>query len=84
MRSSPFWLILLGIMILLDFYVFQAIKLVSHSAGPKTKMAIYIAYWVISVAALIIMMVLPALNLQSKSLRSVVFALIVALFFASW
>lgn len=83
MRSSPFWLILLGIMILLDFYVFQAIKLVSHSAGPKTRMAIYIAYWVVSVAALILLMVLPAVNLgQSKSLRSVIFALIVALFFA--
>jgi predicted MPP superfamily phosphohydrolase len=82
MRSSPFWLILVGIMILLDFYVFQAIRLVSQSAGPKTRLAIFITYWVISVLAIVLIMVLPAIQFSSKSLRSIIFALLVAFFFA--
>ena len=84
MRNSPFLLIIIGLMLLLDFYIFQAIKVVSHSAAQKTKSVIFITYWVISIAALVIFMLLPFLNLDnfSKGLRSVVFALIIAIFFA--
>jgi uncharacterized protein len=84
MRNSPFWLILIGLMLVLDFYVFQAIKVVSQNAAQKTKSIIFISYWGISLLALIIFFLLPFLNLDnfSKGLRSVVFALIAALFFA--
>ncbi len=84
MRNSPFWLIIIGLMLLLDFYVFQAIKVVSHSAAQKTRSIIYISYWVISISALLIFILLPFLNLDnfSKGLRSIIFALIVAMFFA--
>ena len=84
MRNSPFWLIIIGIMLLLDLYVFQAIKIVSQSAAPKTRSIVFISYWVISIAALLIFILLPFLKLDnfSKGLRSIVFALIVAIFFA--
>ena len=84
MRNSPFLIIIIGLMLVLDFYVFQAIKVVSHSATQRTKSIIYISYWIISVSALVIFMLLPFLNLDnfSKGLRSVVFALIIAMFFA--
>jgi predicted MPP superfamily phosphohydrolase len=84
MRNSPFWLIIIAIMLLLDFYVFQAIKIVTQPTAPKTRSIIFISYWVISIAALLIFILLPFLKLDnfSKGLRSVVFALIVALFFA--
>ncbi|MGN6166215.1 MAG: metallophosphoesterase [Flavisolibacter sp.] len=80
MRSSPIWILLAGLMLLLDFYVFQIIKLLSHSAGPKTKSVIYISYWTISVIALIILFLLPLFENFPRSVRSVVFAVIIGLF----
>jgi uncharacterized protein len=84
MRNSPFWLILIGLMLLLDFYVFQAVKVVSQNAAQRTRSVIFITYWVLSLSALIIFVLLPFLKLDnfSKGLRSVVFALVAALFFA--
>lgn len=84
MRSSPVWLILAGLMLLLDFYVFQIVKLVSQSAGPKTKSVLFISYWSISVLALVILFILPLLKLDnySKGVRSTVFAIIIGLFLA--
>lgn len=83
MRNSPFWLVLIGLMILLDFYVFQALKVVSQTAEPKTKTIIYIAYWTVSILVLLAFLVLPSLNLDNfpKHLRSVLFALLIAFFF---
>jgi predicted MPP superfamily phosphohydrolase len=80
MRSSPIWILLAGLMLLLDFYVFQIIKLLSHSAGPKTKSIIYISYWTISVIALVILFLLPLFENFPRSVRSVVFAVIIGLF----
>ena len=84
MRNSPFWLIIIALMLLFDFYVFQAVKTVSQSAGHRTRSIIFISYWVISLSALLVFCLLPFLNLDnfSKGLRTVVFALIVGLFFA--
>jgi predicted MPP superfamily phosphohydrolase len=84
MRSSPIWFILAGFMILLDFYVFQIVKAVSQGAGPKTKSIVFVSYWIISAAAVIILFILPLLNLDnySKGVRSTVFALIIGLFLA--
>jgi len=84
MRNSPFWFLLIGLMILLDFYVFQALKIVSQSASPKTRMIIYVSYWVLSVLALVLLIILPLINFDNlpKGFRSIVFAIIVALFFS--
>ncbi|HVE61640.1 MAG TPA: hypothetical protein VNA26_07470, partial [Chitinophagaceae bacterium] len=83
MRNSPFWIVLVCLMVLLDFYVFQALKTVSQTAGSKTKSIIYISYWVLSALALITLVLLPYLNFDSlpKGFRNSIFALIVALFF---
>lgn len=84
MRSSPFLLIITALMLLLDIYVFQAIKVVAQSAGPKTKSILYISYWVVCIVAVIVFLVLPYLNLDnySRGLRTIVFAIIGAFFFA--
>lgn len=84
MRNSPFWLILIGLMVLLDFYVFQALKVVTLNAGSKVRTILFIAYWSLSVLALLTFLVLPYLNLDNfpRGFRSVVFAVIVALFFS--
>jgi predicted MPP superfamily phosphohydrolase len=84
MRSSPVWLIFGAIIILIDLYVFQIIKVLSQSAGPKTRSILFITYWTISIVALIILFILPYLNLDnnSKSVRSTLFAIIIGLFLA--
>ncbi|HTQ28402.1 MAG TPA: metallophosphoesterase [Puia sp.] len=84
MRNSGFIWVVLGIMILLDLYVFQAIKLVSQGASAKTKLAIYIAYWVVSGIVLVVLALLPVINFESlpRSVRNYIFATILGLFFA--
>lgn len=86
MRNSPFWLIVIGLMLVLDFYVFQALKTVSQGAAAKTRSVIYIIYWALSVLALLTFIVLPFLNLDnySKGLRSTIFAAVAGLFFAKF
>ena len=84
MRNSGFRLIIIGIMVLLDVYVFQAIKVVSHAASPKWKLIIYGIYWTLSGAAILTLVLLPFLNYDSwpRAVRTYVFATIVGLFFA--
>ena len=84
MRNSPFWWVLISVMILLDIYVFQVLKFISQSAGAKTKLIIYSVYWVISASAILFLMILPYLSFeqQPKVLRNTIFAVIAGLFFA--
>lgn len=80
MRSSPTWIVLAGLMLLLDLYVFQIIKLVSSAAGPRTKTVLYFFYWAVSVLSLIVLFVLPLFENFPRSVRSVAFALVAGLF----
>jgi predicted MPP superfamily phosphohydrolase len=84
MRNSPFWWFLIGFMVLLDLYVFQIVKFLSHSASHKTKIFIYSGYWFLSAGAIIILLLLPYLRFdnQSRFIRSTIFAVIAGLFFA--
>lgn len=83
MRSSPVWLILAGLMVLLDFYVFQIIKTLAQGSH-RTRTIIFTSYWIVSIAAIIILFILPLLQLDnySKGVRSTVFAVIIGLFLA--
>jgi predicted MPP superfamily phosphohydrolase len=73
-------------MLLFDFYVFQAVKTVSQSAGPKTRSILFACYWGVSAVALLLFVLLPYLNLDnySKGLRTTVFAIIAGIFFAKF
>jgi predicted MPP superfamily phosphohydrolase len=84
MRNTPFWWILIGFMILLDIYFFQALKVISQSASNRSKTIIYSSYWVISIAAIIILLILPYIHFekQAKFARTTIFAMIAGLFFA--
>ncbi|MDB5199649.1 MAG: metallophosphoesterase [Chitinophagaceae bacterium] len=83
MRSPTFIAIILAVMILLDTYVFQAIKVVSSSASPKTKTIIYSVYWAISILAIIgfLVFVLTGPEFLPKKVRTYLFATVVGLFF---
>lgn len=84
MRSSPFWIILFAVMVLLDLYVFQVIKVLAQGAGPKTRTIVFGIYWSLSILALITLILLPYINWDNmpRGLRNSIFAMIVALFFA--
>lgn len=84
MRNSRFWWILIGFMILLDIYCFQAVKVIAHPAGNRTKTIIYAAYWTISGSAIITMIILPYMHFehQAKLFKTTIFAIVAGLFFA--
>jgi len=84
MRNPAFIWIILVIMIVLDIYVFQAVKVVSNGASPRTKQIIYIAFWTLSVITIIFLLLMPYINYDKwpRSVRTYLFATILGLFFA--
>lgn len=86
MRNSPFWWIFIGLMLLLDIYFFQVLRMLSQHAGPRTKAVLYIAYWVISVSAIVILLILPYLKADKQAVlsKSTIFSIVMGLFFAKF
>ena len=82
-NAGTLWVIAL-IMLLLDFYVFQAVRTVTQTLSDKTRMIIHIGYWVLSVVTLVALLSFPYIQLlqNSKFYRNYVFAILVGLFFA--
>jgi predicted MPP superfamily phosphohydrolase len=71
-------------MVLLDIYFFQALKVITQGAAPRTRTIIHIIYWVFSATAIILLLLLPYLHFekQARLTRSTLFAIIAGLFFA--
>ncbi|MEI9935100.1 MAG: hypothetical protein WDM71_09700 [Ferruginibacter sp.] len=84
MRSPLGAFIFIAIMILLDTYVFRAIKTVCLSASPKTKTIVYALYWSVTILAVIgfLLFVFSNQDFLPKKLRTYLFATILGLFFA--
>lgn len=84
MRSPIGAFIFILLMLLVDSYVFQAIKTVSQSASPKTKQIIYAVYWSITILAVVgfLLFVFTSQDLLPRKLRTYLFATIVGLFLA--
>ncbi len=84
MRNASTWWIIALIMLLLDLYVFQAVKTVTQSSQERTKTLVYIMYWVISGITLAALISFPYIQMlqTSKIFRNYVFAILVGLFFA--
>ena len=84
MRNSIFWWVFIGFMVILDFYFFQALKIITQGATPKVRSIIFISYWTLSISAIIILLILPYLHFehQNRVVRNTLFACIAGLFFA--
>src|SRR5689334_15424492 len=84
MRNSIFWWVLIAFMLALDFYVFQAVRVLTNSAGSKTRLVVHIIYWTISALAITMLIILPYLHFtqQNRVVRNTFFAIIVGLFFS--
>lgn len=84
MRNSRYWWVLISFMILLDLYVFQAVKLLTLPLSPRIRLGVHLIYWAVSALALLTLIILPYLNFESqpKLARSTLFAIIAGIFFA--
>ena len=84
MRTPLGAFIFVVIMLLLDTYVFQAIKAVSLSASPKTRAIIFAIYWIISIVAILgfLIFVFTGPDFLPKKVRTYLFATVIGLFLA--
>jgi predicted MPP superfamily phosphohydrolase len=82
-NSGAFWVIAL-IMVILDYYVFQAVKVVTQPLAERWRVVIHYGYWVISLFTLAALLSFPFIQVlqTSKIFRNYVFAILVGLFLA--
>jgi uncharacterized protein len=84
MRTPFGTFIIIVIMILLDIYVFMAIKSVSHSASSRLRTIIFSVYWLIAVFATVglLIFIFTGPDFLPKKVRTYLFASILAFVFA--
>ncbi len=84
MRNASTWWIIAAIMLLLDFYVFQALRTVTQNSSEKARAIVHIVYWAISGVTLLALLSFPYIQVlqTSKIFRNYIFAILVGLFFA--
>ena len=86
MRTPLGAFIVVVIMLLLDYYVFVAIRSVSSNAGARTRTILYTIYWILSLAAIagFLVFVFTGTDVFPKKVRTYLFAVIIALFMAKF
>lgn len=68
-------------MIIIDFYVYFAIRSLFSDSSAKARMIYSVVYWSISIIALVLLLLLPYLQLSQNSfVRGTLFTLVFALF----
>lgn len=84
MRTPAGVVIFITVMLLLDLYVFQAVKTVSQNLSPKAKTVIYCIYWGVTVIAVIgfLLFVYTDQQFLGKKVRTYLFSTILGLFLA--
>ena len=71
-------------MVLVDIYAFFAIRSLLHDSSPKARTIFTVGYWSVSIFALVVLLLLPYFQFQPQNniIRSTIFAIVFALFFA--
>jgi uncharacterized protein len=59
MRSWRYVWVVPILVLMLDLYVFQAIKAASQAASPRVRGIVYAAYWAVSILALLLLCFMP-------------------------
>ena len=79
------WIFII-ILVLLDFYVFQSLKLVTQQLPGKWKWLIYGLYWSFTLVAIIIFLAGPMLQIENwqKNIRIYFFSVLIGLFIAKF
>jgi predicted MPP superfamily phosphohydrolase len=76
--------IFIAIMLLIDFYVFQALRLVTANLAPKIKWIIYGAYWSFTLVAIVFFIASPYIKSESLPviIKSYLLPLVIGFFIA--
>lgn len=84
MRNTGFFWIIALVVFLVDYYVFQAVKVVSQPLSEKWRTITHVSYWCISILTLSTMLLFPYLQFlqHSKLFRNYFFTIMMGLFFA--
>ncbi len=84
MRSSLGVIIFLSMMLLLDLYIFQAVKTVSQNLSPKTRTVVYSIFWGITILAVIgyLLFIYTEHSYLGRKIRTYLFSIIIGLFIA--
>ncbi len=84
MRSSGMIWVILVFLLILDLYVFQALRHVTQAWSVRSRQTMLIGFWVISIGVAVVFVFMPQLGANNwpKTVRSYVFATIVGLFFS--
>lgn len=88
MRNSGFIFFLLGLMALLDIYVFQVLQVILPSSS-KARLAIIIGYWIVSISAMLYVFTYPYINHDNwprwavTYSRAIIFGLVLSKLLAS-
>lgn len=77
------WFFIL-VMLAVDFYVFQSLRLVTAGLPQKSRLLIHTIYWSFTVIAVLLFLLIPIVGFESipKFIRTYVFAIVVGLFIA--
>ena len=80
-RVSGSWIFII-IMILIDLYVFQAVKVIVQNASFKLRFAVFGGYWTFSAVAVAIIVLIPFFHVDNwnKTFRTYFFAILIGLF----
>src|SRR5579863_300763 len=82
MRSWRYVWIVPILVLVLDLYVFQAIKTVSQGASPRMRVAINTGYWVFSILGILILCFLPYLYRRFTWLQGYAFFILIGFYLA--
>ena len=84
MRSLTGSITFLIILLILDFYIFQAIRTITASFLPKWRTAIHIGYWLVSVAIVLFFLFMPYIRSAETPafVRNQLFALLIGVLLA--
>lgn len=82
MRSKYVIPVVLAVLVILDFYVFQAVKAALTHQAPRLRAAVIIGYWVLAVACWIVVLTLPHWRAAAahRSFRLILITLIIGLY----
>lgn len=84
MRNHSIFWIIVAAMLILDIYVFQAVRTVLPADSPRLRVTITVIYWLIAVVGMGLLIAIPYMDYESwpRALRTYLFSMVVAIFFS--
>jgi predicted MPP superfamily phosphohydrolase len=82
MRSWRYVWVVPIVVLVLDLYVFQAIKAVSQAASPRLRSTIHTGYWAVSILAVLILCFLPYLYRRFTWMQGYAFFILIGFYLA--